>query len=327
MTMEREEMGVEFAPLQVKEKIAELTRNVERVIKGKREVIKLAIVTLLARGHLLIEDVPGVGKTTLAHALAQSLALRFRRIQFTSDLLPSDILGVSVYDPKTQQFVFRHGPIFSNVILADEINRATPKTQSCLLEAMNEYQVSIESRTIPLPEPFLVLATQNPMEYYGTYPLPESQLDRFLMRIRMGYPERRFEKEILTGERSQSVVARLKPVLSGEEVIALQDMVERVRMDDILVEYVMNIVEETRKSELLGVGVSPRGAIHLYRAVQSLALVEGRSYAIPDDVKRLAVPVLAHRVIVEARLDPFGKRARDAEEIIRDILKKVSVPL
>jgi MoxR-like ATPase len=325
--MEGEGMRVEFAPPRVRDKVVELTRNVERVIKGKREVIKLAIVTLLARGHLLIEDVPGVGKTTLAHALAQSLALKFKRIQFTSDLLPSDILGVSIYDPKNQKFLFRYGPIFSNVILADEINRATPKTQSCLLEAMNEYQVSIESRTIPLPQPFLVLATQNPMEYYGTYPLPESQLDRFLMRIRMGYPERRFEKEILTGEKSQAVVARLKPVLSGDEVIALQDMVEQVRMDDVLVDYMMNIVEKTRESDLLGVGASPRGAIHLYRAAQSLALVEGRNYAIPDDVKRLAVPVLAHRVIVEARVDPLGKRTKDTEEIIRDILKKVPVPL
>jgi MoxR-like ATPase len=311
----------------IKDKIERLQANIEKVIKGKSDVIKLSIVTLLARGHLLIEDVPGVGKTTLAHSLAHSLDCSFKRIQFTSDLLPSDILGVSIYNPKTQEFDFKSGPIFSNFILADEINRATPKTQSCLLEAMNEFQVSIENRTIPLPIPFLVIATQNPTEYYGTFPLPESQLDRFMMRIKMGYPSLKYEKEILKGEKSSILIKNLITILTTEEVIELQERVERVSMDDSLTDYIMAIVNETRNSEYLGVGVSPRGAIYLNRAAQAQALVNGRDYCIPDDIKQLAVPVLAHRVIVNSRIEGFGRRSQDADKIIQNILNKVPVPM
>lgn len=313
--------------MDVKLKIDQLQTNIEKIIKGKSDVIRLAIVALLARGHLLIEDVPGVGKTTLAHSLAHSLECSFKRIQFTSDLLPSDILGVSIYNPKTQEFDFKKGPIFSNIILADEINRATPKTQSCLLEAMNEFQVSIENRTILLSYPFLVLATQNPTEYYGTFPLPESQLDRFMMRIKMGYPSLKFEKEILKGEKSSVLIENLEAILTAEEVIELQRRVEQVKMSDLLVDYLMTIVNETRRSEYLGVGVSPRGAIYLYRAAQAQALVNGREYCIPDDIKELAIPILSHRVIVNSRLDGFGRRKQDAEEIIRGILEKIPVPL
>ncbi|MDH5715356.1 MAG: MoxR family ATPase, partial [Candidatus Aminicenantes bacterium] len=282
--------------MDTREKVQRLQANVEKVIKGKSEVVKLAIVALLAKGHLLIEDVPGVGKTTLAQSLARSLDCSFRRIQFTSDLLPSDILGVSIYDPEEREFVFKQGPIFSNIVLADEINRATPKTQSSLLEAMNEFQVSLEGKTIPLPRPFLVLATQNPTEYYGTYPLPESQLDRFIMRIRMGYPSVSWEKKILQGEDSAVTLENLKSALTADEVLELQREVEEVKMNQSLIDYLMALVVETRKSEFLGLGVSPRGAIFLQRAAHALALIEGRDYCIPDDIKSLVLPIFSHRV-------------------------------
>jgi len=308
-------------------RIKKLQVNIEQVIKGKSNVIKLAIVTLLGRGHLLIEDVPGVGKTTLAHCLARSLDSSFRRIQFTSDLLPSDIIGVSVYNQQQREFEFKPGPLFSNIILADEINRTTPKTQSSLLEAMNDAQVSVDSKTHPLPLPFMVVATQNPMEYQGTYPLPESQLDRFMMRIRIGYPSETDEKKILQTSQSFQPVEGLKPVLTGPEVVKLQDQVSHVRVDESLVDYLIAIVTATRQSDRLGLGASTRAAMSLHKAAQALAFVEERDYCLPDDFKYLAPFVLSHRVIINARLDAYGYRSQDAEQIITELVDQIPVPL
>ena len=307
-------------------KIDEVVANIEMVVKGKTEAVRMAIVTLLSRGHLLIEDVPGVGKTVLAHSLAQSLNCTFRRIQFTSDMLPSDILGVSIFNQGTREFEFRHGPIFSNIVLADEINRATPKTQSSLLEAMSEGQVSIENETLTLPAPFMVIATQNPIEYYGTYPLPESQLDRFQIRIQLGYPDRRFEKKIVTGMRSTEKLAAMMPVLKGEEVLTLQEKVERVHVDDSLLEYMMEIVEGTRNSERFRLGVSPRGALSLYRCAQAMAVLEGRDYCVPDDIKRLAVSCLAHRVILTSRRRDGGWSTVETAEAVSELVESLPVP-
>ena len=307
------------------ELIRRLEFNVSRALVGKPEVVRLAVIGLLARGHLLIEDVPGVGKTTLAHALARSLGVSFQRIQFTSDLLPSYILGVSIYNGKTGEFVFKPGPLFSNIVLADEINRTTPKTQSSLLEAMNEYQVSLDHHTYPLPRPFMVLATQNPLEYQGTHPLPESQLDRFLLKIRIGYPERRDEKEILKGA-GATALEQIEPVLSGVEVTDLQAATEKIRVEESLLDYVMAIVESTRRSPLLALGVSPRGALALLRAAQAHALVDGREYVVPDDIKRVTVPALAHRIMVRARLERAAGSELEAEAIIDALLQEVPVP-
>jgi MoxR-like ATPase len=305
--------------------IQKLQANIERALVGKPEVVRQAIVALLARGHLLIEDVPGVGKTTLAQALAKSLGLTFQRIQFTSDLLPSDILGVSVFDPRKTEFEFKPGPIFANIILADEINRTTPKTQSSLLEAMNEAQVSLDHHTYRLPRPFMVLATQNPLEYQGTHPLPESQMDHFLLRIRIGYPDETHERRILRGAGS-AVLDRLEPVLSGEAVLDLQARVETVKVEESLLGYVMAIVQATRSHSALALGVSPRGSLALARAAQALALTEGRLYCVPDDVKQLAVPALAHRVILRTHWDTAGGGSDDPEVVIREILQEVPVP-
>ena len=307
------------------ELIRRLEFNVARALVGKPEVVRLAVIGLLARGHLLIEDVPGVGKTTLAHALAKSLGVSFQRIQFTSDLLPSDILGVSIYDGKTGEFVFKPGPLFSNIVLADEINRTTPKTQSSLLEAMNEYQVSLDHHTYPLPRPFMVLATQNPLEYHGTHPLPESQLDRFLLKIRIGYPDRNDEKEILKGA-GATALEQIEPVLSAQEVTDLQAATEKVRVEESLLDYVMAIVGATRGSPLLALGVSPRGALALLRASQARALVDGREYVVPDDIKRLAVPALAHRVLVRARLERAAGSELEADAIVDALLQEIPVP-
>ena len=307
------------------ELIRRLEFNVARALVGKPEVVRLAVIGLLARGHLLIEDVPGVGKTTLAHALARSLGVSFQRIQFTSDLLPSDILGVSIYDGKTGEFVFKPGPLFSNIVLADEINRTTPKTQSSLLEAMNEYQVSLDHHTYPLPRPFMVLATQNPLEYQGTHPLPESQLDRFLLKIRIGYPDRNDEKEILKGAGAPAL-EQIEPVLSAQEVTDLQAATEKVRVEESLLDYVMAIVWATRGSPLLALGVSPRGALALLRASQARALVDGREYVVPDDIKRLAVPALAHRVLLRARLERAAGSELEADAIIDALLQEIPVP-
>jgi MoxR-like ATPase len=305
--------------------IQKLQANVEQALVGKPEVVRQAIVALLARGHLLIEDVPGVGKTTLAQALAKSLGLTFQRIQFTSDLLPSDILGVSIFDPRKAEFEFKPGPIFANIILADEINRTTPKTQSSLLEAMNEAQVSLDHHTYRLPLPFMVLATQNPLEYQGTHPLPESQMDRFLLRIRIGYPDETHERRILRGAGS-AVLDRLEPVLSGEAVLDLQARVETVKVEESLLNYVMAIVQATRTHSALALGVSPRGSLALARAAQALALTERRLYCVPDDIKQLAVPALAHRVILRTHWDATGDRSGDPETVIREILQEIPVP-
>ena len=281
----------------IRELLDRLIRSVESVVLGKADVIQLAVVALLAEGHVLIEDVPGVGKTLLARALAASIDCSFKRLQFTPDLLPSDILGSSIYNAAGGEFVFKPGPIFANVILADEINRTTPRTQSALLEAMGDGQVSVEGKTYALEPPFLVLATQNPFEFEGTYVLPESQLDRFMMRIRMGYPLRSEERRILTSHRDGEPVADLRPVLSADEVLRLQRASRDVRVDDAIADYLMSIVHATRESEDLHVGISTRGALTYYRAAQGLAMVSGRNYVIPDDLKSLAIPVLAHRVV------------------------------
>lgn len=306
-------------------RLSELEAALAQAIRGKAEVIRLSLVCLIAKGHLLIEDVPGVGKTTLAHALARSVRSSFHRLQFTSDMLPSDVLGVTIYNAHTSEFEFKPGPIFTHFLLGDEINRATPKTQSALLEAMNERQITIDGRSYPLSEPFMVIATQNPVEHHGTYPLPESQLDRFLMRLRIGYPDEHSEREILRDV--ARAPSEMRAVLSGDEVVQLQSLAPRVRVEEALVDYMLSIVARTREHDSLALGVSPRGAQALYRATQALALIEGRDYAIPDDVKRLAIPVFAHRVIIHSRVSP-GQRSHDlAERILEEILTFVEVPL
>jgi len=311
----------------VRDQLTELRSAVGHVIRGKDDVIELAIVALLARGHLLIEDVPGVGKTTLAQALARSFHCTFQRIQFTSDLLPSDVIGVSVFHPTTQQFEFKRGPLFANVVLADEINRTTPKTQSALLEAMNEAQVTVENHTYLLPQPFLVLATQNPIEHHGTYPLPESQLDRFLLRIRMGYPSPESEREILRQHRGGDAIVNVEPVMEAADVAALQHAVEQVRVDDSLADYAIEIVERTRHAEQLLLGVSPRGLLMLQRAAQARAYIEGRDYCVPDDFKKLILPVFAHRVVVNTRYASTQKKSTHAEAILSEIVESTRVPL
>jgi MoxR-like ATPase len=304
--------------------VRRLEDNVGRCVIGKPEAVRLAVVGLLARGHLLIEDVPGVGKTTLAAALARSIGGKFQRIQFTSDMLPSDILGVSIWEPEVGEFVFKPGPLFANIVLADEINRTTPKTQSSLLEAMNEARVSLDHTTYPLPAPFMVLATQNPREYEGTYPLPESQLDRFLLRIRIGYPGTPDEKAILRG--AAALPESLAAVLGDTEVLALQAEVERVRAEDSVLDYLMAVVSATRTSPLLSLGVSPRGSLALLRAAQAAALVDGRDYLVPDDVKGLAVAALAHRVMPKNGSGHGAAPDLDGETIVRAILNDVPVP-
>jgi MoxR-like ATPase len=307
--------------------LAELQRSIARVVKGKEDVIRLALTALVARGHLLIEDVPGVGKTTLAQALARSFNCSFQRIQFTSDMLPSDVIGVSVFNPARQEFEFRPGPLFANIVLADEINRTTPKTQSALLEAMNEAQVTVDNHTHPLPQPFLVLATQNPIEHHGTYPLPESQLDRFLMRIRMGYPDRAWEKEILRNHNGRAAEEPAAPLMEATDVAAMQEAASQVRVEEALLDYALEIVERTRQSEQLSLGVSPRGSVMLHRAAQARAYLEGRDYCVPDDFKRLIVPVFAHRVVVSSRYVSTQKKSEQAEAILREILETTRVPL
>jgi len=307
--------------------LAELKKSISHVVKGKEEVIQLALTTLLARGHLLIEDVPGVGKTTLAQALARSFHCTFQRLQFTSDMLPSDVIGVSVFDPVRQNFEFKPGPIFANVVLADEINRTTPKTQSALLEAMSESQVTVDNHTHPLPEPFLVVATQNPIEHHGTYPLPESQLDRFLMRIRMGYPSRASEKEIIRNGSSVSPAESITASMDAGDVLAMQEAVKQVKVDESLLDYALEIVERTRSSEQLSLGVSPRGAVMLHRAAQARAFLEGRDYCLPDDFKRLILPVFSHRVVVSSRYVSTQRKSAQAEAILEEILETTRVPL
>lgn len=306
-------------------KIVALRESVERVIRGKTEVVEFAIAAILARGHILFEDVPGVGKTTLAHALARSLSLGFQRIQFTSDLLPADIVGVTIFNQDQQEFEFISGPIFTNILLADEINRATPKSQSALLEAMNEGMISIEKRRIPLPDPFLVIATQNPVEHVGTYPLPESQLDRFLMKLKLGYPNPTDERKLIRAGGAQDALDHLEPVLSLHEIHELQARVPKIHATDTLVDYVMAIVESTRTHQEVALGVSTRGALTYFKACQALAMVEGRDYVIPDDVKRLAGPVLSHRIVLRDRRVTRSDFSPETNFIQR-ILAEIPVP-
>jgi len=308
-------------------RVADLQAAIEGVIRGKSETVKFSLIALLARGHLLIEDVPGIGKTTLANAIAKALDLSFQRIQFTSDLLPSDVIGLSIYNQKGGDFEWKAGPIFSNIVLADEINRATPKTQSALLEAMAEEQVTVEGVSRRLPLPFIVIATQNPAEHHGTYPLPESQLDRFMLRLQIGYPSIEDEKIILRDRETIDPLNRLSSVMSQTDVIELQHMVTTVRVDDALVDYLLQIVDATRKTESLELGISPRGTLALFRSAQALAFIEGRDYCIADDIKRLVIPVFGHRVIVNSRSAGLRSHVREAEQVLKDILEKTAVPI
>ena len=309
------------------EKIARLQAAIERVIKGKSETVKFALVALLAKGHLLIEDVPGIGKTTLANALARALDLTFQRVQFTSDLLPSDVIGLSIFNQQRGDFEWKPGPIFANIVLADEINRATPKTQSALLEAMAEEQVTVEGVSRRLPAPFMVIATQNPAEHHGTYPLPESQLDRFMLRLHVGYPNKTDERSILRDRERANPLESVRAVMNEADVSELQRLASEVRVDDALVEYLLNIVELTRQNETIELGISPRGTLALFRSAQALALIEGRDFCIADDVKRLVLPVFAHRIIVNSRSTNLKHKSRESEQLLQEILQKVGVPV
>ncbi len=311
----------------VSRKAADLESALRRVIRGKDDVVRLALVSIFARGHLLIEGVPGVGKTTLGQALARAIDCTFQRVQFTSDMLPSDVLGISVYSASDQRFEFKRGPVFTNVLLADEINRTTPKTQSALLEAMNEGQVTVDAHSYELPQPFLVIATQNPVEHHGTYPLPESQLDRFQLRVRMGYPDAASEREIVRSEAGIERLDDLQPVLTGDDVLEMQQAVKQVRVDDSLVNYALEIVRRTRESEFLSLGVSPRGSQALYRAAQAMAFLEGRTFCTPDDLKPLVVPAFAHRVVVNGHYASTLKKSEQADQVMKEIVENVAVPV
>ncbi len=304
-----------------------IEQSLRSIIRGNDDVVRMALVAVLARGHLLIEGVPGVGKTTLAHALSRTLDCGFQRLQFTSDMLPSDVLGISIFSAAEQQFEFKPGPVFTNILLADEINRTTPKTQSALLESMSEGQVTMDGQSHPLPQPFLVLATQNPVEHHGTYPLPESQLDRFLLRVKMGYPQPASEREILRSEAGAARLDDIKPVATGADVTSMQDEVTRVKVDDSLVDYALQIVKRTRESESLALGVSPRGSLMLYRAAQAMAYLDGRKFCTPSDFKSLAVAAFAHRVVVNIRYSSSLKKSEQADAIVSDIVNSVPVPV
>jgi len=311
----------------ISQRAVELEAALRKVIRGKDDVIRLALVSMMARGHLLIEGVPGVGKTTLGQALARALDCSFQRVQFTSDMLPSDVLGISIYSAIEQQFEFKRGPVFTNILLADEINRTTPKTQSALLEAMNEDQVTVDSHSYALPQPFLVIATQNPVEHHGTYPLPESQLDRFLMRVRMGYPDGDAERDILRSEAGSAQLENLQPVLTAADVLEMQQAVKQVHVDESLVSYTLAIVKKTRESEHFSLGVSPRGSQMLYRAAQATAFLDGRNFCTPEDFKPLVIPVFAHRVVVNALYSSILKKSEQAEQVMQEILESVPVPV
>jgi len=315
---------VELQSDPILQRLARLRANIEKVFLGKSAAVTQVLVGLISRGHILIEDVPGVGKTVLARALARSLDLSFSRIQLTPDLMPSDILGVSIYDSKTGTFEFKRGPIFANIVLADEINRTTPRTQSALLEAMNEAQVSVDGRTMKLEQPFLVIATQNPFEFEGTYFLPENQLDRFALRIRIGYPSREVESRIIRERPNAVALEQIEPVMQANDLIEIQNRVTEVRIHDALVNYALDLVEVTRDHEHLEVGVSPRGTLAFIRAAQAAALLMGRDYVVPDDLKSLFVPACAHRVVSKSYL--HGGQAASAEQVLSEIVRNVSVP-
>jgi MoxR-like ATPase len=300
-----------------------LIENVEKVIVGKRNSVRLTVIGLLCRGHVLIEDVPGTGKTMLAKSLARSIGCTFNRIQFTPDMLPSDVTGVSIFNQKTREFEFRPGPIMAQIVLTDEINRATPKTQAALLEAMEEYQVTVDGVTHPLPNPFLVLATQNPIEYEGTFPLPEAQMDRFLLRISLGYPSGRYEIEMINRQQIKHPLESLEQVVALDELLAAQEGIRRISVSDELKRYIVEIVEATRDHPEVYLGASPRGSLALFRSAQALAAMEAREFVVPDDIKEMAIPTLAHRLIV-------GSAARirevDAREVIKELLDRIPVP-
>jgi MoxR-like ATPase len=305
-------------------KVEKIIENIEKVIIGKREAVELVIIALLAEGHVLIEDVPGVGKTSLVKALAKSINASFRRIQFTPDLVPSDVVGVTVYNQQKKKFEFKPGPIMSNIVLADEINRTSPKTQSSLLEAMEEKQITVDGVTYPLPKPFMVLATQNPIEYEGTFKLPEAQLDRFMIKIEIGYPSEAEELEILANFEEKNPLEELKPVVNAEEVIKMQEEVKKVYVEDIVRNYIVNLVSSTRKSKAIRLGASPRATLNLMRSAQARAYCQGRDYVLPDDVKALAVPVLSHRIILrnEEKFEGLDERM-----FIKNIVDTTKVPV
>ncbi len=305
-------------------KLRALRDNIASVFIGKSDAIDQMLIGLLARGHVLVEDVPGVGKTVLARSVARSIDCQFSRVQMTPDLLPSDILGVSVYNEKSGSFDFKPGPIFANIVLADEINRTTPRTQSALLEAMNETQVSVEGQTRPLEKPFMVIATQNPHEFEGTYFLPENQLDRFILRINIGYPSREFERQILLEQPDRNLLEALRPTMHGNDIIELQKQADLVRVDDVLLDYLQDVVQATRHHDAIQVGVSPRGALALLRAVRAMALLDGRDYAIPDDVKTLVLPCFSHRLVSKSYLHDGG--AVSSDQVLLEILESTPAP-
>ncbi|MGI8906758.1 MAG: AAA family ATPase [Candidatus Sumerlaeaceae bacterium] len=325
--MERQFATVQSKNPPIRPELARLQNNIELVLKGKSAIVQNAIICILARGHLLIEDVPGVGKTTLAQCIARSISLSFSRIQFTSDMLPSDILGVTMYNQQSREFEFKPGPLFANIVLADELNRTTPKTQSALLEAMNSSQVSTEKQTLDLPQPFMVLATQNPIEFHGTFPLPKSQMDRFLMRIHLGYPALDDEITVLKEQKVVGNLEAVQSVISSEEMLRMQHEVDQVKIDDSLLEYLARIVSATRATQAIILGASTRGALALRRAAQAKAYFEDRTYCVPDDIKSMVTPVLAHRVQIQEGFESTGFIHEEEHRILSQMLAEVDVPL